>query len=393
MEKLTLAVALVLILGLSRIGLDGGGVLFYDDFSRPSSGWTVYGRGESWVVDYEEGGYRMRFDGPNMFLLVTAGLEFDDVRLEVEATKQGGSDGNEFGIACRVGPDSDQYYLFSLLGNGHFGVGKVVGTEIMIAEVVPGGQAAAAGLEAGEVILSVDGVELGNGVALGDALAGRVPGDTVSLWVRGLDGERPVDVTLAEHPEKEDAAFLGVQSIISPRMVGLGMSQPQHSIAMRAGEATNHLRADCAHVNVKDCSRCASRFREQPREALDQSARFDVYCRHVQLDLSGDREAGVDSGLCGGDHYDLLLRFALAKGVTRDDVPDDRLLGRIGELSLQFPLHRLRHFGWGYLGDLDVMDEGGVGGEGQNATSGLEFVGLEYRPNALSEQFRPPVER
>lgn len=121
-----------------------------------------------------------------------------------------------------------------------------MGSEIMIAQIVPGGQAAAAGLEAGEVILSVDGTELGDGVTMGDALAGRVPGETMSLWVRGRDGERPVDVVLAAHPENEDAAFLGVQSIIAPRMVGLGMSQPQHSIAIRKGEATNRLRADCA---------------------------------------------------------------------------------------------------------------------------------------------------
>lgn len=124
MDKLILAVFLILALGLSSMGLDGGDVQFYDDFSRPTSGWTAYGRGESWVVDYEAGGFRLRFDEPNMFLMVTPGREYDDLRLEVEATKQGGSDNNEYGIACRVGPGSDHYYFFPSLGTVILGLAR-----------------------------------------------------------------------------------------------------------------------------------------------------------------------------------------------------------------------------------------------------------------------------
>ncbi|MBI4576583.1 MAG: PDZ domain-containing protein [Planctomycetes bacterium] len=55
------------------------------------------------------------------------------------------------------------------------------GGGIAVSLVVPGSAAAAAGLEPGDVVLAVDGTEVGSALALGDAIRGREAGDRVGL--------------------------------------------------------------------------------------------------------------------------------------------------------------------------------------------------------------------
>jgi putative serine protease PepD len=65
--------------------------------------------------------------------------------------------------------------------------------------IVPGGPAADAGLEAGDVILAMDGKTVQGSSELIVAIRSKQPGDTVTLTVRRDGSERQVEVTLAAH--------------------------------------------------------------------------------------------------------------------------------------------------------------------------------------------------
>jgi len=75
-------------------------ILFSDDFSDNTSGWDVYAD-DNKVSDYSNGGYRIfTFDTQND-VWANPYLDFSEpVRIEVDATKLGGPDDNDFGIIC-----------------------------------------------------------------------------------------------------------------------------------------------------------------------------------------------------------------------------------------------------------------------------------------------------
>jgi len=83
--------------------------------------------------------------------------------------------------------------------------------------VAEDGPADAAGLRRGDLITGIDDDPIERPQDLVDAIAGHEPGDQVTLTVLepGKDGEedeeRQVKVTLAENPEKDGEAYLGVQ--------------------------------------------------------------------------------------------------------------------------------------------------------------------------------------
>ena len=65
--------------------------------------------------------------------------------------------------------------------------------------IVPGGPAADAGLEAGDVILAMDGKTVQGSSELIVAIRSKRPGDTVTLTVRRDGSEREIEVTLGAH--------------------------------------------------------------------------------------------------------------------------------------------------------------------------------------------------
>jgi membrane-associated protease RseP (regulator of RpoE activity) len=82
---------------------------------------------------------------------------------------------------------------------------------VVVTLVVEGSPADEAGLREGDVIAAIDGESLASPQQLSDAIAERQPGDQVTLTVsRSGDGEREIEVTLGEHPDREGAAYLGV---------------------------------------------------------------------------------------------------------------------------------------------------------------------------------------
>lgn len=144
MKKARFAIFIMLTLALSScsqlviesLGVESGDLLFRDGFSDTRSGWDRV-QNSGIVADYAGGTYRMFIDEPNLDIWSNPGMEFDDVIVEVDATKAGGPDDNNFGVICRSSPDADQFYYFVISSDGYYAIGKVRGkTQILFGEDV-----------------------------------------------------------------------------------------------------------------------------------------------------------------------------------------------------------------------------------------------------------------
>jgi len=102
-----------------------GGVLFQDDFSDPSSGWDRVDVNEG-VTDYVDGAYRIYVNSSNTDVWANPSLNFGDVQIDVDATKVGGDDNNDYGVICRY-QDGENFYFFLVSSDGYYGIGKVAG--------------------------------------------------------------------------------------------------------------------------------------------------------------------------------------------------------------------------------------------------------------------------
>jgi hypothetical protein len=101
----------------------GGIILFQDDFSKPSSGWS---RDHSLggTAEYQNGIYRLAVEQPEMDLIAHPGLSFTDIILDVQAEKIAGPDNNVYGVLCRY-RDPENYYFFLISSDGYYGIGKM----------------------------------------------------------------------------------------------------------------------------------------------------------------------------------------------------------------------------------------------------------------------------
>lgn len=105
----------------------GPPVLFSDDFSDPGSGWDRLQTDEG-VTDYDRGGYRILVNKPQSDYWANPGRMFGDVRIEVDATKAGGPDDNDFGVICRY-QDTGNFYYFVISSDGYFGILRILDGE------------------------------------------------------------------------------------------------------------------------------------------------------------------------------------------------------------------------------------------------------------------------
>lgn len=120
----------LVLLGLACSALGGAppeeaGVLYSDDFSDPNSGWDRVQSDEG-VTDYENGAYRIFVDQSQHDYWANPGRSFGDVRVEVDATKTGGPDDNDFGLVCRY-QDTENFYAFLISSDGYYAILKYSG--------------------------------------------------------------------------------------------------------------------------------------------------------------------------------------------------------------------------------------------------------------------------
>jgi hypothetical protein len=111
--------------------VNSGTVLFQDDFSNPSSGWMHGTDSNGNIADYSKGGFRI-FVNTNIESYITIPhLQFTDVRIEVEASKIGGPDDNDFGVVCRF-QDEKNFYFFEISSDGYYGIGKFKNDQLIL---------------------------------------------------------------------------------------------------------------------------------------------------------------------------------------------------------------------------------------------------------------------
>lgn len=99
-------------------------ILYQDDFSQPTSQWDEYA-GPSGAAGYADGAYRIRVDEPQSdYWANPQGLSFDDVQIEVQATRHAGSRNNVFGVLCRY-RDENNFYQFLVSSDGFYDISKI----------------------------------------------------------------------------------------------------------------------------------------------------------------------------------------------------------------------------------------------------------------------------
>lgn len=99
------------------------GLLFEDDFSEKDSGWDRY-VSDIGSTDYADGAYHIIVNEPITDLFANPSETFEDVIIEVTATKQSGPDENSFGVICRY-QDEENFYAALITSDGYAGIFEV----------------------------------------------------------------------------------------------------------------------------------------------------------------------------------------------------------------------------------------------------------------------------
>jgi len=119
--KRHLIAALAILMAL-LVACGEGELQWTDDFSDPESGWQAESDASA-EVGYHTGVMRIFVKSPNRLAWASAGRDFSDFRLAVEATQVAGPDDNEYGVLVRM-QDLDHFYRFSISGDGYYLISK-----------------------------------------------------------------------------------------------------------------------------------------------------------------------------------------------------------------------------------------------------------------------------
>jgi hypothetical protein len=112
------------LLGL-LVACGGGGqsLPWNDDFSSPGT-WQAESDATA-QVEVSEGTLQINIAAANQLAWARAGQDLSDFHLTVEASQVSGPDDNGYGVLTRM-QDSDNFYLFSISGDGFYMVSKFV---------------------------------------------------------------------------------------------------------------------------------------------------------------------------------------------------------------------------------------------------------------------------
>ncbi len=97
------------------------GVIYFDDFSDPNSGWEHSFEGG--LKEYYKGTYHILIEVPNHFSWSLAHQALGDVRIAVDLAFTGNAELAEMGIICRL-LDGDNFLFFTIRSDGQFAVFK-----------------------------------------------------------------------------------------------------------------------------------------------------------------------------------------------------------------------------------------------------------------------------
>jgi S1-C subfamily serine protease len=109
--------------------------------------------------------------------------------------------------------------IFSISPHGDRLTGHLeIGPAFLITRVIPSSPAQEAGLRVGDIILAIDGEEIQSGDDLADIVHAKQHGEKLDLTIirSGDENSQEVTVTLAENPDVENQAYLGVNYLHLP---------------------------------------------------------------------------------------------------------------------------------------------------------------------------------
>ena len=149
----------------SGLGGTPGKVLYHDAFTNASSGWYVnsdtYG-----VIGYQNGGYEIHVQKANSAIWGTPSQSFpENVRIEVDAIKQGGVDDNAFGVICRY-QDNKNFYKLLITSDGYAGISKSLAGETTVISASDGDLQAVNGISPGSVTNHIHADCIGSALTL-----------------------------------------------------------------------------------------------------------------------------------------------------------------------------------------------------------------------------------
>ncbi len=169
-------------------GTKSENVLFKDDFSDTNSGWDKT-RDSEGITDYDNNAYRIQINtigesSNGMSYWASPGLDSQmpaDLRIEVDATKAGGADDNDFGVICRYtsANDNPSFYQFMGTSDGYVGIVLVNGGD--------------------QKMISSEKLQPSDSVKQGDAtnhMRADCIGDTLTLYINGTKVASATDSTL-----------------------------------------------------------------------------------------------------------------------------------------------------------------------------------------------------
>lgn len=112
-----------------------GEILLEDDFSDETSGWEIVNNVYE-LKGYSSEGYLISINNKGGRSISTTGLQFSDIKIQLETRKLTGSNDSYLGIVCRY-QDNQNYYRFFVTPDGYTGIVKVIDGE---STTLPGGK-------------------------------------------------------------------------------------------------------------------------------------------------------------------------------------------------------------------------------------------------------------
>jgi hypothetical protein len=101
-------------------------LIFFDDFSNPNSGWDQVEEAD-YSTNYYNNAYRITVNTDMYDSWANPNIQtYTDAIIEVDATKNGGPDDNDFGVICRY-QDSKHFYYAVISSDGYYGIIKASG--------------------------------------------------------------------------------------------------------------------------------------------------------------------------------------------------------------------------------------------------------------------------
>ncbi|HNB51209.1 MAG TPA: hypothetical protein PK530_04675 [Anaerolineales bacterium] len=141
-------------------------ILFQDDFSSKSNEWLQI-RDEEGITDFDQNGYRIMVDKTEWIFWANPGISLSNLKIDIDASKIGGPEANEFGVICRY-VDKDNFYFFTITSDGFYSVNKVIAGEYEFIGMDDFG--------------TTDAVQAGNAL---NHLTVECNGNSLKFWVNG----------------------------------------------------------------------------------------------------------------------------------------------------------------------------------------------------------------